>query len=145
MGRRDGVKVGNIVGAVANEAGIDGEFIGPIKIYDSYSTVDLPEGMPRDIYQTLRRTRVVGKQLRLTQVDAKAGDARPRRGNKSHRQAKFSGTKRPANHGSTASVPRHHATRVSKHTGAKRHGAEGAKPRGGKPNAVKRRKRKTKA
>jgi ATP-dependent RNA helicase DeaD len=65
VGRRDGVKPGNIVGAVANEAGIDGEFIGPIKIHDSYSTVDLPEGMPKDIYHSLRKTRVSGKQLEI--------------------------------------------------------------------------------
>ncbi|QDT09449.1 DEAD/DEAH box helicase [Stieleria marina] len=65
VGRQDGVKPGNIVGAVANEAGIDGEFIGPIKIHDSYSTVDLPEGMPKDVYQSLSRTWVSGKQLNI--------------------------------------------------------------------------------
>ena len=66
VGRRDGVRPGNIVGAVANEAGLDGEFIGPIKIYDSFSTIDLPEGMPSDIYESLQRTWVSGKQLRIS-------------------------------------------------------------------------------
>jgi ATP-dependent RNA helicase DeaD len=65
VGWRDGVRPGNIVGAVANEAGIDGVDIGPIRIHDAYSTIDLPEGMPSDIYQTLQRTRVSGKPLRL--------------------------------------------------------------------------------
>ncbi|MGB7344179.1 MAG: DEAD/DEAH box helicase [Pirellulaceae bacterium] len=65
VGRDDGVKPGNIVGAVANEAGIDGEFIGPIKIHDEYSTIDLPEGMPSDIYQSLSKTWVSGKQLQI--------------------------------------------------------------------------------
>ena len=65
VGREDGVSPRNIVGAVANEAGIESQFIGPIKIYPFFSTVDLPEGMPKDIYQTLQRTWVVGKQLRL--------------------------------------------------------------------------------
>ena len=78
VGRRDGVKPGNIVGAIANEAGIDGEFIGPIKIYDSFTTVDLPEGMPRDIYQSLSKTWVSGKQLRIS-VD---GDKRGHDGGK---------------------------------------------------------------
>ena len=72
VGRRDGVKPGNIVGAVANEAGIDGEFIGPIKIYDSFATVDLPEGMPGDIYQSLSKTWVSGKQLQIS-VDTGGG------------------------------------------------------------------------
>ena len=63
VGKRDGVRPGNIVGAVANEAGIDGDFIGPIQIHEFYSTIDLPEGMPRGVYQTLRKTRVAGKQM----------------------------------------------------------------------------------
>ncbi|MEQ9406333.1 MAG: DEAD/DEAH box helicase [Fuerstiella sp.] len=66
VGRQDGVKPGNIVGAVANEAGIEGEYIGPISIYDSHSTIDLPEGMPPEIHETLQRVRVAGKQLRIS-------------------------------------------------------------------------------
>ena len=74
VGRRDGVKPGNIVGAVANEAGIDGEFIGPISIHDFHSTIDLPEGMPRGVYQSLRRTWVVGKQLQIArETDSRDG------------------------------------------------------------------------
>ncbi|MCC9657258.1 DEAD/DEAH box helicase [Rhodopirellula halodulae] len=68
VGWQDGVKPGNIVGAVANEAGIDGEFIGPINIRDSHTLIDLPEGMPSDIYQTLRKTWVAGKRLNLEEV-----------------------------------------------------------------------------
>lgn len=76
VGREDGVAPRNIVGAVANEAGIESEFIGPIKIYPRFSTVDLPEGMPKDIYQTLQRTWVVGKQLRI-RPDRGPGDRGP--------------------------------------------------------------------
>ncbi len=66
VGWRDGVKPGNIVGAVANEGGIDGDNIGPISIHDEYSTIDLPTGMPHEIFRTLQQTRVAGKQLRLS-------------------------------------------------------------------------------
>ncbi|APZ93898.1 DEAD/DEAH box helicase [Fuerstiella marisgermanici] len=66
VGWQDGVKPGNIVGAVANEGGIDGDNIGPISIHDEFSTIDLPTGMPRDVFQTLQQTRVAGKQLRLS-------------------------------------------------------------------------------
>lgn len=65
VGRNDNVAPKNIVGAIANEAGIESNFIGPIKIFPHFSTVDLPEGMPADIYQTLQRTWVVGKQLKI--------------------------------------------------------------------------------
>ncbi|MCS7465585.1 DEAD/DEAH box helicase [Stieleria sp. ICT_E10.1] len=65
VGRNDGVAPRNIVGAVANEAGIESQMIGPIKIYPHFSTIDLPEGMPKDVYQTLQRAWVSGKQLRI--------------------------------------------------------------------------------
>lgn len=66
VGRVDGVRPGNLVGAIANEAGIDSEFIGPINIQTNFTTVDLPEGMPADIFQTLQNTWVMGKQLRIS-------------------------------------------------------------------------------
>ncbi len=94
VGRDDGVKPGNIVGAIANEAGIDGEFIGPIRIHDSYSTIDLPEGMPRDIYQTLQHTWVAGKQLQLSDASDASSDGRPQHGSDGHRKAKRNGPKR---------------------------------------------------
>lgn len=65
IGRDDGVKVGNIVGAIANEVGIPGSEIGPIDINSDYSTVDLPSGMPQDVFEVLGRTWVCGKQMRI--------------------------------------------------------------------------------
>ena len=40
---------GNIVGAIANESGLNGRSIGRIQIFDSHSLVDLPQGMPEDV------------------------------------------------------------------------------------------------
>jgi ATP-dependent RNA helicase DeaD len=65
VGRADGVRPANIVGAIANEAGIRGSDIGPIDIRGTTSTIDLPEGMPKDILQLLQRTWVAGKELRI--------------------------------------------------------------------------------
>ena len=65
IGWRDGVKPGNIVGAIANEGGIEGQFIGHINIQNSFTTIDLPEDMPEDVRQHLYHTRVVGRQMRL--------------------------------------------------------------------------------
>ena len=94
IGWNDGVKVGNIVGAIANEGGIGGEHIGPIKIHDSFATVDLPAGMPREIFNTLQRTRVAGKPMQMTLAnDATAGPAaRPAR------TFKKDGPRRPGEH-----------------------------------------------
>ncbi len=80
VGWQDGVKPGNIVGAVANEAGIEGQYIGPINIRDEFSTIDLPEGMPSDIYQKLRKTWVSGKRLNLEVSRDTGGDGGSRGG-----------------------------------------------------------------
>jgi len=63
VGEIHGVKPGNIVGAIANEIGLENEFIGHVKIMDDYSTVDLPEGMPRAIFKELRQVWVCGQRL----------------------------------------------------------------------------------
>lgn len=69
VGYAHGVKPGNIVGAISNEAGIDGKLIGRIELYENYSTVDLPEGMPREVLQVLKKAWVSGNQMRLSRMD----------------------------------------------------------------------------
>lgn len=68
VGKRLKTKPGNIVGAIANEAGIDSEFIGKIKIYDDYSTVDLPDGIPQDILRLLKNIRVSGQKINISKM-----------------------------------------------------------------------------
>lgn len=60
-----GVKAGNIVGAIANEADINSKHIGRISIYDDYSTVDLPFGMPAKTLNLLQKARVGSQMMRL--------------------------------------------------------------------------------
>ena len=74
VGHEHGVQPGNIVGAIANEAGIDSVHIGRIDIFDTHSTVELPEGMPTEIYEQLQKTWVCGQKLAI-RVDS-AGDER---------------------------------------------------------------------
>src|SRR5690606_33723383 len=64
------IKPGNIVGAIANEADLDSKFIGAIYIYDDYTTVDLPKGMPKDVLQILKKARVAGRPMNLELFDA---------------------------------------------------------------------------
>ena len=65
VGRKDGVKPGQIVGAVANEGDIDSRYIGMINIFDTYSTVDLPEGMPKETMSVLKKAVVCGRSLEI--------------------------------------------------------------------------------
>jgi ATP-dependent RNA helicase DeaD len=66
VGHDHGVKPGNIVGAIANEAGLDAKHIGRVDIRDDHSFVDLPEGMPSDVFKLLKKVWVSGQQLRIT-------------------------------------------------------------------------------
>ncbi len=73
VGHKHGVKPGNIVGAIANEAGLEGKHIGHIEIGDEHSFVDLPVGMPREIFKDLRKVRVCGQPLNISRLDQSAG------------------------------------------------------------------------
>ena len=66
VGYRHGAKPGNIVGAIANEAGLDSQHIGHIDIHTEHSTVDLPLGMPKEVFQDLRKIRVCGQRLDIS-------------------------------------------------------------------------------
>lgn len=63
VGHTHGAKPGNIVGAIANEANMSAKNIGAIEIYDNFSTVDLPEGMPPETREVLTKARVAGQRL----------------------------------------------------------------------------------
>lgn len=65
VGRMHDIQPGNLVGAIANEAGIAGSAIGRIEIYDDYSTVDLPVGMPKELFFALKKVRVAGRPLAI--------------------------------------------------------------------------------
>jgi len=69
VGLQHGVKPGNIVGAIANEAEIESEYIGRIEIFDDHSTVQLPEGMPREIFKHLKSVWVSGQRLQISRLD----------------------------------------------------------------------------
>ncbi len=82
VGREHGVQPKNIVGAIANEAGLESRHIGNIKLYDTFSTVDLPEDMPKEIFKHLGKVWVRGRQLRISQFSNPGESVRPRKKSK---------------------------------------------------------------
>jgi ATP-dependent RNA helicase DeaD len=91
VGHVHGVKPGNIVGAIANEAGLEGRYIGHVDIREDHSLVDLPEGMPKEIFRSLKKVRVVGRELRIVR-NASGRPTRPTSESGSHKPH------RPARH-----------------------------------------------
>ncbi|WP_164104276.1 DEAD/DEAH box helicase [Candidatus Laterigemmans baculatus] len=88
VGRQHGVMPGNLVGAIAGESGLEGKSIGRIDIYDDHTLVDLPVGMPVEIFKSLSRVWVSGQQLRISRF---TGQSRPSRGPKPAFKAKPKG------------------------------------------------------
>ena len=66
VGREHAVTPGDIVGAIANEADIDSSYIGGINIQDDYSTVELPDGMPKEILDHLKKVRVRNHPMNIS-------------------------------------------------------------------------------
>jgi len=79
VGHEHGVMPGNIVGAIANEADIDGQHIGRINIYDTYSLIDLPAGMPKETFNALKNVWVSGQKLGISRADDDKGHKSPAR------------------------------------------------------------------
>ncbi|MCK7594708.1 DEAD/DEAH box helicase [Pseudomarimonas salicorniae] len=65
VGHRHGVKPGNLVGAIANEAGIESRYIGRIDIREGFSLVDLPDQVPDDLIEHLKSVWVAGQRLKI--------------------------------------------------------------------------------
>ncbi|MFP3019139.1 MAG: DEAD/DEAH family ATP-dependent RNA helicase [Arsenophonus sp.] len=65
LGRDDGIEVRHIVGAIANEADISSRYIGNINLFASHSTIELPKGMPNQLFNHLMRTRILNKPMQM--------------------------------------------------------------------------------
>ncbi len=78
VGQVHGVRPNNIVGAIANEAGIESRYIGRIDIRDDHSLIDLPVGMPDELLDHLKNVWVSGQRLRIQRVEGDGGP-RPKR------------------------------------------------------------------
>lgn len=80
VGHKDGVKPGQLVGALANEGGIEGARIGRIDIRNAFSVVELPSSLPTSILAKMARARVAGRPLEIAE-DRGAPERAPRRRN----------------------------------------------------------------
>jgi len=76
VGYEHGLRPGNLVGAVANEADLESRYIGHIEIMEGFSVIDLPAGMPEATMSVLKKARVCGQPLKMApykEADAPKG------------------------------------------------------------------------
>ena len=104
VGRNDNAGPSNFVGAITGETGLTGADIGRIALHDAYTTVDLPAGMPPQVFGLLKNLEVMGKPLNLVKMEGGGqahqmeagpggGGPRPSHGGFSHPKKKFNGGK----------------------------------------------------
>ncbi|GAB4109864.1 MAG: DEAD/DEAH box helicase [Roseiflexaceae bacterium] len=63
VGRDDNIRPADIVGAIANEAGVPGRVIGAIELYDRFAFVDVPAGATDRIMRALKNTTIRGRRI----------------------------------------------------------------------------------
>lgn len=77
VGKQHQLKPGNLVGAIANEAGLDAQHIGRIDIYEDHSIVALPEGMPKATLSHLKKVWVAGQKLKMSLAGERTSASTP--------------------------------------------------------------------
>lgn len=98
VGHQHEVKPGQIVATVARVAGIRGEHIGRIDIYNHFTTLDLPVGMPKEVFEALQTVRVRSQALRLSKVKAASSSSGKKKGKGSKKnKAEIGNKKKPNN------------------------------------------------
>ena len=95
IGHAQGLQPGNIVGAIANEAGLEGRHIGAISIEENHSFVDLPVGMPRELLRDLKKVWVCGLQLRISRLGDGPPEELPKRSERPERLGRPKHAARP--------------------------------------------------
>ena len=70
VGSKHGAKESNVVGAIANEAGVDSCYIQNITMFEQYTTLDLPLGMPHQLFRQLKNVRIAGRKMNITRLEA---------------------------------------------------------------------------
>ena len=79
VGKDHGARPGDIVGAIANEISLDSSYIGAINLHEKHSFVQLPKGIPADLFKQLKGVRVRRQPLAISASDEKVASQRPPR------------------------------------------------------------------
>lgn len=96
VGEAHGAKPGNLMGAIANEAGLEARQIGRIRVLEQHSLVELPEALPARIIKHLSKVRVAGQMLRIHLTEAM-----PPRPSRSSASEPVAGAERPSRPGTS--------------------------------------------
>ena len=71
IGKKQRVRPGDILGAIAGESGMDGKLIGTIDMYDKYSFVEVPREYAREVLNAMKNVKIKGKTVAVEPANQK--------------------------------------------------------------------------
>lgn len=69
VGKKDNVRPGDIVGAIAGESGMPGQLIGAIKMYDNYTFVEVPGEYADEVLQAMKNVKIKGRDVHMERAN----------------------------------------------------------------------------
>ena len=109
IGNTHNIQAEQIVATIADTAGLFHDDVGAVSMQSSHSTVDLPAGMPRDVFRALRKSWVSGQKLEIEHIKSETSESRPPRSKKHHtdepQSKKRNKRKGPAKGGKAGNTP----------------------------------------
>ena len=71
IGKKQRVRPGDILGAIAGESGMDGKLIGTIDMYDKYTFVEVPREYAREVLNAMKNVKIKGKTVAVEPANQK--------------------------------------------------------------------------
>ncbi len=71
IGKKQRVRPGDILGAIAGESGMDGKLIGTIDMYDKYTFVEVPREYAREVLNAMKNVKIKGKPVAVEPANQK--------------------------------------------------------------------------
>ena len=71
IGKKQRVRPGDILGAIAGEGGMDGKLIGTIDMYDKYTFVEVPREYAREVLNAMKNVKIKGKTVAVEPANQK--------------------------------------------------------------------------
>lgn len=65
IGKKQKIRPGDILGAVAGESGLPGRLVGTIDMYDKYTFVEVPRENAADVLRAMKNTKIKGKSVNV--------------------------------------------------------------------------------
>ena len=71
IGKRQNVRPGDILGAVAGESGMPGKLVGSIDMYDKYTFVEVPREYAKEVLKAMQNAKIKGKSINIEPANKK--------------------------------------------------------------------------